>query len=78
MTMICEPWEGAMPCRHCGQCCRMGNCAFGEYDPIRKQCRFLTESNLCGKYEEIINSPPECCADVSPAFGAGCCLRARR
>lgn len=75
--MLCELWEGAEPCIKCGKCCRMGICAFGEYNE-QGGCRFLTEQNLCGQYDLIVESPPEAHADFSPAFGAGCCLRAKK
>ena len=65
--------EGAVPCRQCGDCCRTGPCPFGVWDGTK--CRFLLADNRCERYTYIINLPPEACAEVNPAFGAGCCRR---
>lgn len=59
-------------------CCKTAPCGFGEADETGG-CRFLVawknddlsvERYRCGKYEEIVGKPG---ADMSPAFGAGCC-----
>ena len=57
-------------CIHCGFCCRQGPCGFGENKPNSKACIHLTPDNLCSIYRKIKNHPT---ADISPAFGAGCC-----
>ena len=59
-----------VPCVQCGFCCTVGPCAFGKWNLEKHQCIFLTEDNLCSKYEEIIKQK---FADLSPAFGSGCC-----
>lgn len=51
-------------CVKCGYCCRIGPCSYGFWDFEKKQCIFLTDENLCKKYEEI--------KKLSPAFGTGC------
>ena len=56
-------------CIQCGFCCKVGPCAFGKWDYRLKRCRYLTEDNLCAKYDEIKDLPS---ARLSPAFGAGC------
>ena len=56
-------------CVQCGYCCTVGTCTFGEWDLEKNQCTFLTEDNLCERYDEIKNYPN---AHLSPAFGAGC------
>lgn len=56
-------------CVQCGECCSNSPCGFGESN-ADGGCKFLTEDNLCGKYEEIIKDPSSI---VSPAFGKGCC-----
>ena len=65
------------PCVRCGFCCKQGSCQFGQYDFEKKQCEFLiqidSDTYRCGRYEFIVESPPEARADFSPAFGAGCC-----
>lgn len=56
-------------CVHCGYCCRKSACVFGAA-ALGGGCAFLTEDNLCGRYDEIKDHPG---ANISPAFGAGCC-----
>ena len=56
-------------CVQCGYCCTVAPCGFGEWDADKKQCKYLTEDNLCDKYDEIEADPS---SDISPAFGAGC------
>ena len=60
-------------CVHCGFCCRKAPCGWGEATGDGS-CRFLIPGKpgrwLCGKFDEINGQPT---ADVSPAFGAGCC-----
>ncbi len=53
----------------CGNCCRVGPCGFGLWDPDKMRCVFLLEDNHCQKYYEIKKHPD---AEISPAFGAGC------
>jgi len=53
-------------CVQCGYCCRQGICLVGEWDFDKEKCKFLTEENFCGKYDEIKDSP------MNPAFGEGC------
>lgn len=66
------------PCVGSGYCCKKAPCGFGEPDATGG-CRFLvvweqsatqTERYRCGKYAEIAGQPG---AELSPAFGAGCC-----
>lgn len=62
------------PCVRSGYCCKVAPCPFGEWDAERKQCTHLIGntpgSYACGIYDYIIKQPG---AEVSPAFGAGCC-----
>ena len=58
-----------LPCIRCGFCCCVSVCPYGDWDEVKKQCRFLTKENLCEKYDEIVKSPGSV---ISPAFGAGC------
>lgn len=64
-------FPGSEPCVNSGYCCKQAACPFGIWNQDKHQCEFLTEENLCGKYEEIINLPKEQW-EFSPAFGAGC------
>lgn len=64
-------FPGAEPCVNSGFCCRQSACPFGEWDADKHSCKYLTEDNLCGKYEEILSLPEEIWK-WSPAFGAGC------
>jgi ferredoxin len=57
-------------CIHCGFCCRQAPCGFGKIKAGSRVCIHLTSDNLCGIYNKIKNQPS---ADISPAFGAGCC-----
>ena len=41
-------------CVQCGFCCTVGNCVVGEWDAEKLRCKFLTDDNLCGKYNEIL------------------------
>jgi hypothetical protein len=66
-------------CVGSGLCCKTGNCGWGEWDVEKKQCKSLevaqvvdgVEIHRCGKYAEIVGKPT---SEVSPAFGAGCCM----
>lgn len=67
------------PCVGCGFCCKKTPCGFGEADETGS-CRHLVvwendaldiERYRCGKHEKIEGQPT---ADLSPAFGAGCCM----
>jgi hypothetical protein len=64
-------YPGAEPCVNSGFCCRQAACPFGKWDADKHACTYLTEDNLCGKYEEILSLPREQW-EFSPAFGAGC------
>jgi hypothetical protein len=68
------------PCVGSGMCCKKSACAFGEWDPVLKQCAHLkvgqtlaggVEVFRCGIYEEIRQQPG---SEWNPAFGAGCCM----
>src|SRR4051812_5785691 len=69
-------------CVRSGMCCKTGPCAFGEWDSVAKQCRFLETAEThtthviysCGKKAEIDALPAEYMAAFNPAFGAGCCM----
>ena len=56
-------------CVQCGHCCRVGICIYGLWDPKKKQCSYLTDDNLCGKYNTMKKLRG---ARLSPAFGTGC------
>lgn len=64
-----DDYAARYPCVKCGWCCRRGACAYGTWDAKRKACVFLTEDNLCHRYEWIKTQPG---AEWTPAFGAGC------
>jgi len=53
------------PCVHCGYCCTISPCIYGKWNKTHTQCEFLTEDNLCEKYQEIKN-------DDFMGFGEGC------
>lgn len=66
-------------CVRSGFCCKQAPCAFGEWDAVKRQCRHLeidreiapgVVTHRCGIYAEISGKPG---AEISPAFGAGCC-----
>jgi len=61
-------------CCHCGYCCKKTPCGWGEWNETKTQCVFLTGNEpgeyRCGRYHQIKDQPT---ADLSPAFGAGCC-----
>ena len=66
------------PCIHSGYCCQTAPCGFGEVtSPENPSCRFLGGSKsgeyFCTKYEEIVLGSPQNGAEISPAFGSGCC-----
>lgn len=56
-------------CVQCGFCCTVGVCFFGTWDPAKSQCTFLTDDNLCEKYDEIKKTAG---SEKSPAFGTAC------
>lgn len=66
----------ASPCVRSGLCCKKAACGFGERtsedDPA---CKFLEGEGpgeyFCGIAEEIVKDPSW---EISPAFGAGCCM----
>jgi hypothetical protein len=67
------------PCMKSGFCCMTAPCGYGEWDPERKQCKFLGDENElgqrdCGRYEFIMDNVPPQIRDFSPAFGFGCCM----
>ncbi len=55
-------------CVQCGYCCTVRPCAFGKWEDDK--CKYLSNDNMCTVFELIKNMPG---ADISPAFGAGCC-----
>lgn len=57
------------PCVQCGYCCKKSPCPYGTWNKEKQRCEFLTEDNLCSKYEKIKADPNSW---SSPAFGAGC------
>ncbi|MGC9772356.1 hypothetical protein [Fervidobacterium islandicum] len=61
------------PCVKCGWCCRHTVCYYGEWDYEKNQCKYLTEDNLCSKFEEI-NTYEEAQKLEIRLFGSGCCL----
>ena len=66
------------PCIRSGYCCKVAPCAFGEVtSPENPSCRFLGGANpgshFCTKYDQIVLESPENGAEISPAFGSGCC-----
>lgn len=71
------PGDGVMPpatpCVQSGFCCRRAPCPFGSWDEKQHKCSFLTDDNLCAKYDEILAMPVEMWKHA-PAFGAGCCM----
>jgi len=60
-------------CVMCGWCCKQTVCYYGQWDYDRHQCMFLTDDNLCSKYEEIVNYEKSIGLEVG-LFGSGCCL----
>lgn len=60
-------------CLMCGWCCKQTICFYGEWDYEKKQCKFLTTTNLCKKYAEINKIEDEMRLEVR-LFGSGCCL----
>ncbi|MEJ5258213.1 MAG: hypothetical protein WHS64_08205 [Fervidobacterium sp.] len=62
-------------CVKCGWCCKHTVCYYGEWDYEKRQCKFLTEENLCSKYDEINAFEDKIRLDKkSRLFGSGCCL----
>ena len=57
------------PCYQCGYCCTVSPCAVGEWDPDKKQCRFLTDNTECAKYSEIVEKEKD---SMTPMMGCGC------
>lgn len=66
-------------CVGSGYCCKKAPCPFGKWDPELQQCTYLvvwdqsetkTERYRCGIFAHIAGQPG---ANLSPAFGAGCC-----
>jgi len=66
--------ERACPeCVKCGYCCKNTPCYYGEWDESKGQCKYLTENNLCSKYQEIVEYEESLNLRVR-LFGSGCCL----
>ncbi len=67
-----------MTCVRSGFCCKRAVCPWGEWDSNKHQCVYLEEDTRiddvvlyrCGRYDFIIKQRG---AEISPAFGAGCC-----
>ncbi|ABS61082.1 hypothetical protein [Fervidobacterium nodosum] len=60
-------------CVKCGWCCKHTICYYGEWDYEKNQCKFLTEDNLCSKYDEIVALEEDMRLEIK-LFGSGCCL----
>ncbi|MGC8954652.1 MAG: hypothetical protein ACP5JS_00990 [Fervidobacterium sp.] len=60
-------------CLKCGWCCKHTVCYYGEWDYEKGQCKFLTDDNLCAKYDEINRLEGEMKLEIR-LFGSGCCL----
>lgn len=60
-----------IPCLHCGFCCKQAPCPHGQWNKDHDACLYLTENNLCAKYDEIIANHHDW--KYCPAFGEGCC-----
>jgi hypothetical protein len=64
-----------IPCVRCGFCCKKCACGYGEWDAERHQCKSLAAigdgTYNCALYDEIVKDPS---SEISPAFGAGCCM----
>ena len=64
-------------CVRSGYCCKTFPCPFGKWDAAKHQCAYLEGEKMgkysCGIYDEIMAGMPDNRADISPAFGAGCC-----
>ncbi|SHH37487.1 hypothetical protein [Thermosipho atlanticus] len=65
--------EKCPECVKCGFCCKHTPCYYGKWDEEQNKCIYLTEDNLCGIYDQIIelekNKP-----SMERMFGSGCCL----
>ena len=59
--------EGYPVCVNCGYCCKKVPCAYGTWDSVASACKYLTDKNLCGIYDQVKHD------QVNPAMGAGCC-----
>ena len=57
------------PCVSCGYCCTVRACVHGEWSDKKKQCVYLTEDNLCEKYEQIVLRES---LSPHPMMGCGC------
>ena len=67
--MLAYPRLDMNKCIKCGFCCTVSCCPYGTWNARQQRCWFLTEDNLCAKYDEIIQDPGQ---GFSPAFGSGC------
>ncbi|WP_448376689.1 hypothetical protein [Fervidobacterium sp.] len=61
------------PCVKCGWCCKHTVCYYGEWDYEKSQCKYLTDNNLCSKYDEINTFEDSQRLEIK-LFGSGCCL----
>jgi len=63
------------PCVHCGYCCRLGPCGYGEYDEEEGQCIHLIvedpklETFICERYDEIVKREANA---AHPMMDCGC------
>jgi len=60
-------------CVQCGYCCKHTPCYYGKWDNEKQQCIYLTEDNLCGIYDKIIELEKDI-PKSERMFGSGCCL----
>ena len=65
-------------CLRSGYCCKQRPCPFGEVvSSTDRSCRYLEGDRpghyRCGIYEFISRQPASEYANISPAFGGGCC-----
>tara|TARA_B100000029_G_scaffold108309_2_gene99611 strand:+ start:194 stop:439 length:246 start_codon:yes stop_codon:yes gene_type:complete len=64
-------------CIRSGYCCQRAPCGWGVAEENGTACIYLVGNKPgeyeCGKYDEIMAASPTLGADISPAFGAGCC-----
>ena len=65
-------------CLRSGYCCKQAPCPFGKPVSLTdRSCAYLGGKSVgkyfCTVYEQILEGMPDNKADVSPAFGSGCC-----
>jgi len=61
-------------CVQCGYCCKHTPCYYGKWDNEKQQCIYLTEDNLCGIYDKIIELEKDI-PKSERMFGTECCLK---